>query len=157
MNSQITVVNLRDADGRREGDLLECRIKTNYLGIAISFEGHGDHVSLDEQSSSPVFIEFYEGQIQVRVYSDINSEEPTHNICLSNAREGARAEEEPPQIQAPLSAVLEAYANGHIHYVREWLRQSALPPSAFTRYYVDQNPSATPEDLILLLSRLEVS
>jgi hypothetical protein len=55
------------------------------LGIALHFAGYGDCTSNDN-SGQPVYIEKYEGRLLVRVYGDINSENPTHLISLEGAR-----------------------------------------------------------------------
>jgi hypothetical protein len=55
------------------------------LGISIFFEGYGDCTSQDD-SGTPVYIEKYDGKLQVRIYGDINSEDATHNISLEGAR-----------------------------------------------------------------------
>lgn len=53
-------------------------------GIAISFSGHGDCCSQGE-NGTPVYIERYDGDVRVIVYSDINKEDPTHIISLTDA------------------------------------------------------------------------
>jgi hypothetical protein len=63
----------------------------NNLGVAIFFDGYGDCTSQDD-SGTPVYIEKFDGKLQVRIYADINSEDPTHNISL----EGARLEKRKP-------------------------------------------------------------
>lgn len=62
------------------------------LGLALSFEGYGDCCSCDD-SGAPIYIEKYEGKLMQRVYADINSEDPTHNIDLENAALSKRVTE----------------------------------------------------------------
>lgn len=54
------------------------------MGIALHFEGHGDCTSQDD-CGTPVYIEKYDGDVSVRIYGDINSEDPTCNISLGGA------------------------------------------------------------------------
>jgi hypothetical protein len=54
-------------------------------GLAIYFEGFGDCSSADNMGT-PVYIEKFDGELFVRVYSDINSDAPTHTIPLEGAR-----------------------------------------------------------------------
>ena len=60
--------------------------------LLLKFDGHGDHDSPDGEGH-PVMIEFYDGQVRVVVYADVNDENPTHVIPLEGARESARREE----------------------------------------------------------------
>ncbi len=62
------------------------------LGIALSFKGYGDCTSADD-SGTPVYIEKYDGRLVVRIYGNINSEDPTHNISLEDARLHLRSPE----------------------------------------------------------------
>jgi hypothetical protein len=55
------------------------------LGVALYFDGFGDCCHQDN-SGTPVYIEKYDGEVIVRIYGDINNEEPTHNISLEGAR-----------------------------------------------------------------------
>ena len=66
---------------------------TSDIGISISFSGYGDCCHEDGYGS-PVFIEKYDGNVMIRIYGDINSEEPTHNISLEGAKLNKRLIEE---------------------------------------------------------------
>ncbi len=69
-----------------EGDSIEGYIDMESdLGIALHFEGYGDCCS-DDDNGKPVYIEKFDNDVKVRVYSEINSEEPTHSISLENSR-----------------------------------------------------------------------
>lgn len=81
---------LRDQEG--EGIVL-AKIESSELGIELSFDGYGDCASSDNHGT-PVFIEFYEGKLWLRVWADINQEDPTHCIDLSGALVSNRRENE---------------------------------------------------------------
>ena len=66
-------------------------VQTSELGISIELEGHSDFCS--EHYGALVYLELYDGELKVRVYSDINSEEPTHSISLEGARNERRKQE----------------------------------------------------------------
>ena len=55
------------------------------LGIALHFEGYGDCCSNDD-NGTPVYIEKFDNDVKVRVYSNINSEDATHSISLENSK-----------------------------------------------------------------------
>jgi hypothetical protein len=52
-------------------------------------EGYGDCGSPDGHGM-PVKIEWYEGELWVLVWSDINNQDPTHKISLAGAMESRR-------------------------------------------------------------------
>lgn len=58
-------------------------------GVTIAAEGHGDYGSTSGHGS-PLYLELYRGSLRLIVWSDINSEEPTHIIDLTGAREDRR-------------------------------------------------------------------
>lgn len=62
-----------------------------HRGIDIGAKGYGSY-TMEDGSGFPVYIEFYEGKLMLRVWADINSEEPTHTISLEGARESLRKE-----------------------------------------------------------------
>ena len=55
------------------------------LGIGLHFDGYGDSGHEDDVGI-PIFIEKYDGELLIRAYGDINSDEPTHNVSLEGAR-----------------------------------------------------------------------
>lgn len=63
-------------------------------GIAIGFNGYGDFHG-DEDNGTPLYIEWYGGDLRVMDYADINTDEPTHVISLKGAHKSYRKEEEP--------------------------------------------------------------
>lgn len=75
---------LQDAGNKNLG-ALKITIEATDLGICIGIQEHSDCCS-DDGGGTPIFIEKYEGEVYLRVYGDINSEEPTESICLSGAR-----------------------------------------------------------------------
>ncbi len=56
------------------------------LGIMLQPAGHND----PNGSHSPVFVRFADGEIHLTIWGDINSDRPTHAICLAGAREDRR-------------------------------------------------------------------
>lgn len=64
------------------------------LGIEIGFDGYGirNGVRGSELSSAPIYIEFYQGEVVLYVWADINDEDYSHKISLEGARESNRKE-----------------------------------------------------------------
>lgn len=60
-------------------------------GIWLMFKGYGDACSRDGYGS-PIKIEIDEGRIRLIVWSDINSEDYTHDLYLDGALESNRIE-----------------------------------------------------------------
>jgi hypothetical protein len=58
-------------------------------GIELIAPGHGDNTS-EEGHGTPVWIEFRDGELWVRVWGNIGQEDPTHRIGLAGARESCR-------------------------------------------------------------------
>ena len=58
-------------------------------GITLKADDHGDKCT-DPGDGEVVFIEFRDGKVWVRVWADVNQEDPTHSICLEGARESFR-------------------------------------------------------------------
>lgn len=61
-------------------------------GLGIGVMGYGDQDSADG-FGEPIYLEFYEGKLVLRVWADINQSDPTHVIDLEGARLTARKEE----------------------------------------------------------------
>ena len=68
------------------------RIEIGPGGVEIFFEGHGT-CCMQPGKGSLIFIEVYEGRLVMRIWADINSEDPTHVIDLEGSREAARTDE----------------------------------------------------------------
>jgi hypothetical protein len=75
------------------GDLnpVPCVIEHGDNAILIRPEGTGDCGSA-EGYGWPVVIEYYEKDVRVLVWADINQQDPTHVISLAGAREAVRKE-----------------------------------------------------------------
>ena len=61
-------------------------------GIEIFVTGYGMKCV---EGGSPIFLEVFEGRLVLRVWADINKEDPTHVIDLAEAREDARKDDTP--------------------------------------------------------------
>ena len=64
-------------------------IEINQLGIFLKFDGYGNCNS-EENDGEVIWIEFYEGELRVLVWGDINKEDATHRISLEGALESKR-------------------------------------------------------------------
>ena len=65
--------------------LIDCRES----GINIRPKLYGDFDSHDG-IGAPIYLELYEGELRLIVWSDINQQQPTHVISLEGARESLR-------------------------------------------------------------------
>lgn len=66
-------------------------IRNSGFGLEIRISGYSDCCSQDSEGV-PIYLEKCNGEMYLRVFSDINSEEPTHSISLKNARDSNRVE-----------------------------------------------------------------
>ena len=57
--------------------------------IYIKAKGYGDACSKDGYGN-PIIVEVWDGELRVVVWSDINQEDPTHNISMEGAKENKR-------------------------------------------------------------------
>jgi hypothetical protein len=71
---------------------LQATVRISPSSISLRFAGYGDRTSAPGHGE-PVLIENRAGVPVVVVWSDINEEEPTDIVALSNAREGLREKE----------------------------------------------------------------
>ena len=55
------------------------------FGIDVHVKGYRTSCYEDDVGI-PIFIEKYDGELLIRAYGDINSDEPTHNVSLEGAR-----------------------------------------------------------------------
>jgi len=46
--------------------------------------------TLSEEQGAPIYLEYYEGKWWMRIWADINSQDPTHSIDMSGALDKAR-------------------------------------------------------------------
>ena len=84
---QAAVVSGTIAD-EATGDPIPVAVVFGPHGIEIKIEGYGEKCAQDG-FGSPVFVDFYKGEINVLVWDDINEEEPK-KISLEGAREKLR-------------------------------------------------------------------
>jgi len=77
---------LKDLDS---GEKLTVTLLNNGIEVAIGIEGYGDNTSTNGLGV-PIVLEFNDGKLRLHVYSNINSEDPTHTISLEGAREDNR-------------------------------------------------------------------
>ncbi|MAG28112.1 hypothetical protein CMI47_21510 [Candidatus Pacearchaeota archaeon] len=82
---------LQDAyDGDRK---LQAKAVHERHGIGVTIKGYGDALTEDSHGS-PIFIENRNGKLFVCIWADINQEDPTHVIDMSEALENNRKESE---------------------------------------------------------------
>jgi len=77
---------------RRKGEKersLKVKVQLRGNGIFVMPKGYGDCASQDGHGT-PVMIEYYEGDLRVLVWSDINQEDPTYILSLDKALESKR-------------------------------------------------------------------
>ena len=81
-------------DQMGDTDTLKTPAKINCRGgaIFVHIDGYGDSCSPDNQGF-PIAIEIAEGVARVVIWADVNQEDPTHIIPLTNAKENLRIEE----------------------------------------------------------------
>jgi hypothetical protein len=87
MATQITTL-LRDG-WNGDPDPVPCVIEHGDNSILVRPKGYGDCGSADGHGW-PVVIEYYEKDVRVLVWADINKEDPTHVISLMRALESKR-------------------------------------------------------------------
>lgn len=68
--------------------MVEFVVETNETSIEIGVDGYEDRTAAFGYAR-PIHIEYYEGKLMVRIWADANSEEPTHVIDMSGAKEEA--------------------------------------------------------------------
>ena len=61
----------------------------DYMGTWLGFAGYGSCAEVGDKAAIVVF-EQYNNELNIRVYGDINSEDPTHHISLEGARHDRR-------------------------------------------------------------------
>ena len=60
------------------------------VGLGVWIDGYSTQTAADEDPDAIVYLEIEDGKPILRVWADINSEEPTHTIDLSDAHTGRR-------------------------------------------------------------------
>ena len=96
MTIPTTTVNyhLKEAAGYIEGEetlSVSVRCEQDNLALLLDLKGHGLS-GMESGNGSVVALEYYEGRPRLLVWADINQEEPTHVIDLSESREECRIE-----------------------------------------------------------------
>lgn len=71
---------------------IPCVIEYGDNSILIRPEGYGDANSQDG-FGWPVVLEYYQKEVRVLVWADINNGDPTHVISLTGAKESSRSVE----------------------------------------------------------------
>jgi hypothetical protein len=66
-------------------------VRQTPLGLEIAPQGYGDNESEDGMGT-PIYLEYFGGELRLHVFGDINSPSPTHTISLAGAMESSRAE-----------------------------------------------------------------
>lgn len=94
---------MKKSEGRlmRGYHVLTDPVTKKTLGIDIEiYDGHviihsidyGENTAIEGQGR-PIMIEYYEGELRVILWSDINQEEPTHIVSMEGAKESKRVRE----------------------------------------------------------------
>jgi hypothetical protein len=78
---------LKDDDGKEF--VVTVNQDSRGSGIEISPAGYGDALSQDGKGT-PIYLELWEGKLQLVVWDDINKEDPSHIINLEGAKESER-------------------------------------------------------------------
>jgi len=86
-------IELTDAMFPEDEEKVPCRITVDPSGIYIRPEGYGDFCAADGEGC-PVMVEFYNGEMRVVVWGDINHDDTTHIISLEGAKEDVREEDD---------------------------------------------------------------
>ena len=63
------------------------------IGLSFRLEGFSER-SVSGSGGFPLFVELYEGSVNVRAYGDINSDEPTHSFSLNGAKNSRYKDED---------------------------------------------------------------
>ena len=87
----VTLTDALDADPDRLE--VECRITADPSGIYIRPAGYGDFCSADGEGC-PVMLEYYNGEMRVAVWPNINEEDRVDIISLEGAKEDVREDDE---------------------------------------------------------------
>lgn len=89
MSKHIVAIITDDVDGKR----LQITIDVSKQGIAIGAKGYGEKTA-EPGTGRPIFIDFFNDELRVHVWADINKEDQTHIIDMSGALESKYVEEQ---------------------------------------------------------------
>ena len=84
MTNQTTYFRLGDANDEGDNCIDGQVVIENSNGIAIHFDGHSQATG---HYAPIVYVELYDNSVIVRLYADVNSEEPTHTVNMDGARD----------------------------------------------------------------------
>ncbi|MFA5766472.1 MAG: hypothetical protein WC919_00925 [Candidatus Paceibacterota bacterium] len=76
---------LRDVNSEKAGEVGVDIQNDNDCGVGIYVDQHSTKTAADDHPDAVVYLEIENGRPILRVWADINSEEPTHTIDLSGA------------------------------------------------------------------------
>ena len=71
---------------------VEVRVCDSMGGLEVFIEGYGTN-GCKAGHGAPFALDFHDGELRLLVWADINDEDPTHTIDLSEARETNRKSE----------------------------------------------------------------
>jgi hypothetical protein len=60
------------------------------IGLGVWIDGYSTHTAADDDPDAVLYLEIQDGKPVLRIWADINSEEPTHTIDLSGAHINCR-------------------------------------------------------------------
>ena len=81
------------------GKRLQIKLSSNGHQIAIDAKGYGDFTS-KKGRGTPAIVEWNDGKLRIVAWGDINQEDPTDIVDLSNAKESKRGKGTPAKIGA---------------------------------------------------------
>jgi hypothetical protein len=85
------VTSQEQPSNRQASEMISTKLNERpYPSIEVLVEGMGTCCTPND---SPIYLELFEGKWWLRVWADINQEDPTHTIDMSGAFELARKEE----------------------------------------------------------------
>ncbi len=86
----IRKIRMTDMGEEHDGEVTGT-LESNAMGLFFKFDGYGNCNS-KENDGEVIWIELFEGELRVLVWSDINKEDATHRISLEGALESKRKE-----------------------------------------------------------------
>ena len=81
---------LKDGNGDTKTLNFDAKIVWDHH-VAFTFDGYGDKVS--DEGGCPLIVEFYNGELRVVVWGDINQEDYTYIVGLNGAKESNREQD----------------------------------------------------------------
>ena len=85
-----SLMNIRIDDVVKDGSIgVQARNESD-AGLAVSLDGYSTKTAVDRFDDAVIYLELNDGKPTLRIWADINSEEPTHVIDLSGANTNRR-------------------------------------------------------------------